>query len=67
MSNWIAALLIVAGVWLIVRAIVVERDGDINAMGLAVVMGCLGVACIAGALLWSAWRLFTFLSIVAVP
>lgn len=58
MESWICALFMVAGVWLIGRAIIIESTADINEMGVALVMGALGMVLFASTLIWVAWRVF---------
>lgn len=67
MSLLIALLLTFAGAWMVGRAVMIERDADINEMGFALVMGGVGISCVSIGLLWALWLVFTRLTIVSIP
>jgi hypothetical protein len=64
---WIAAMLVLAGAWLVGQAILDRRGGDINAMGLGLVMACVGFVCMAVGSLWLVHAILTVTTAASIP
>lgn len=56
-ESWICAGLMTLAIWMIGRAIIIEKTADINEMGFALVMGGMGMVILAGCILWVVWRM----------
>jgi hypothetical protein len=59
MTLLIASMLVFAGAWLVGKAIIDKRGGDINAMGFGLLMAGVGFVCMAVGSLWLVHTILT--------